>query len=165
MPAHDRYFREPRDLARHLRQLVRADLRQAQKQVLDTVGKEIQHEVKEVLIGRITPLQATGPFPAWDKLKPSTLTRKAEEGLGKNSDPRSMLYATGMLYQSIGVQRSMAALSVTIGTNIPYAEVLERGNPWHNMGPRPFFGPAAIRVIPRLLPRIEKLLGDTIAGI
>lgn len=120
----------------------------------------VQNEAKEAIIGRTTPLEAVGEFPAWEPLLDETIRAKDRAGLGKGGDPYSMLYATGALYESI--EKTVEPHRAAVGTDVEYAAVHEYGSV--NVPPRPFLGPSAVRVSVRLYPKFQKMLTRHLEG-
>lgn len=129
-------------------------------QILDLWAKETQKEAKDVIIGRTSPLEATGEFPAWEPLLDATIEAKAKKGLGLGGDPNSMLYASGALHDSI--EETVEGKTGYVGTDVPYAAVHEYGSV--HVPPRPFLGPSSVRVMVRLYTRFHKMFQRTLEG-
>lgn len=147
-----------------------AELEQVQKNlkpmfegILLMVGEDAKEDARERLIGRLRPLSAVPPFPGWPPLADSTIAIKTAQGLGKNGNPRSMLYATGAMHDDVGFRVSKKDKRVAIGTNIPYAAAHEYGN--SRVPPRPFLGPALVRTVQKLYPRMERIFCRTLSGL
>ena len=127
--------------------------------VLDMIGAAVKAEVENE-IGEYQ--SGIGGFPATAPLAASTLERKSKHGLGKHGNPDSPLWATGKFHDSIGTRKSIPTLSVQIGSNEDHVIFHELGT--SNEPPRPVFGPATLRVLPRLIPAISAAAAHGIAG-
>lgn len=150
-----------RELADELKRVER-NLPPMFNSVLHIVGEAAAKEAKEKIIGRISPLPAVPPYNAWLPLKPATVDYKTYKGWGKYGNARSILYATGAMYDSIGYKVRKGARQVAIGTDIQYAAVQEYGG--GHVPPRPFLGPAVVRTAQRLYPRMELIFWRTLCG-
>ncbi len=138
------------------------DLPRAKLMMLTGIGTDVVKDIQENILGRITPLSATGPFPAWMPLKSATIERKERYGLGKGGDPNSMLWATGDLARSISYTVRRGRNQVVIGSTSLYAAVHEYGSV--HIPPRPYLGPGLFRQMPKALHKMEKLLHATLVG-
>jgi len=127
---------------------------------LDQIGAAIKHQVEQD-IGQYQP--GIDQYPAWAPLKPSTLETKARYNWGKGGNPDTPLYATGAFASDIGFSTNKKQLAVTIGSNKDYILYTEFGT--RNMAPRPVFGPAALKVLPKFVPLIGKYAAAGISGI
>jgi phage gpG-like protein len=155
-------FSRPQELADTLKQVVAQSLPALYSKVLTEVALEAREVAAEELIGRVTPFPGNQGFPAWKPLQPETIEAKAKAGLGKGGDPRSMLYATGALAESVTYEVSLQRKTAIIGSNLDYAEVHEYGAPAKNIPPRPFLGPAMLRTVERLHPKMQGWFNKTL---
>lgn len=118
-------------------------MRGALEQELKVIGQAIK---KDAVKSVGTYQSGIGPFPAWAPLAASTVARK-----GHNKP----LLETGELKRSISTRVVRSQMAVHIGTNNKKAEFNEYGSGGvHPIPPRPIFGPAALRVLPKMLPRL-----------
>lgn len=143
-------------------QLLRSAARGYQRALnhaLDDIGQAVAAEAHSK-IGHYQP--AMGQYPAWAPLAPATIASKAKKGLGMGGNPNTPLYATGKFSRDIGHRVNAQDLAVQIGTRRPYIVYTELGT--SQMPPRPVFGPAALAVVPRLLPKIAHFAAVGIAG-
>lgn len=131
------------------RQVPRA-MRGALENELRTIGKAVSREAKSS-IG--TYQAGIGPYPAWAPLAASTVARK-----GHNRP----LIDTGELRKSISFRAVKSAMVVHIGTDLKYAEYTEYGT--STAPPRPIFGPALFRVLPKVLPEVQKACVQGLVG-
>lgn len=129
-------------------------------EMVEEWATETQKEAKENIIGRTSPLPATGEFPAWEDLLDSTIRAKERAGLGKGGDPYSILYASGDLYESI--EKTVEGNHGAVGSDLPYAAVHEYGS--LTVPPRAFLGPASAIVLARLYTKFQKKLKRTLEG-
>jgi HK97 gp10 family phage protein len=132
------------------------------RETLEDVGAHAEHRAKEDIIGRIRPLGQVGPFQAWAPLAESTIESKASQHLGKDGDPRTMLYATGELHDSINYKVYSGKKEVVLGTDCPHAGFLEYGT--GKMPPRPFVAPAMYLTVAALYKSMETRLSRTLSG-
>lgn len=116
---------------------------------LEVVGNEVKHEVEHE-IG--TYQSAIGPFPATAPLSDVTIERKQREGLGLGGDPDTPLFATGEFSEDIKIAVKPISLSVEVGTDLERVVFTELGT--DRQPPRPIFGPAALRAVPKVLPTV-----------
>lgn len=144
-------------LAVHLQSQAIRDYKINMRKSLKEVGEVVSAEARKS-VGVYQ--SGIGPFPAWAGLADSTIERKSRSGLGMGGNPNTPLYATGRFKQSIAYKAENQ--SVTIGTNVPYIVHTEVGT--SKMPPRPVFGPAALRALPRLLPCIAAAGACAVAG-
>ncbi len=160
----DRKFNDWLKFGEHLRRVKRDLIPRAKELMLNQWGNAVALEARDRIIGRLTPLPATGPFPAWQPLKRVTILRKRRLGLGKFGNPRSMLYASGDLARSITYRVNRGRWQVKVGTDIEYGRAQEYGNPSKNLPPRPYLSTGAIRGTERILDNMGGLLCRTLAG-
>lgn len=104
-----------------------------------------------------------GIYGTWAPLAPSTIERKRAARQGLHNNPASILYAIGAMRASIGFKVNASQLSVTVGSNSPYAIYHELGT--SRMPARPFLMPAALYAVRKSLPDIEKCTAFGIMGI
>lgn len=116
---------------------------------LNQIGEAVKADVK-ANIG--TYQSAIGPFPATPPLAQATLQIKGRRGHGMGGDPDTPLYATGEFYGDVNVRVDILNLSVEIGTNAEHIARHEVGD--SNVPPRPIFGPATLRAVPKCLPAL-----------
>ena len=129
---------------------------------LTDIGEAIIDEARAE-IGTTTPQQAISPYPTWSPLAASTVATKLRRGLGRGGNPESILYATGAFYRDIDKRVNLHGLSVTVGTNKEYIVYTELGT--SRMPPRPVFGPAALRAVPKRLSVVARFAALGIVGI
>jgi len=141
------HFNSFAHLAQHLTHAAVKTYPAMMNQLLDEVGKAVKDQVQSD-IGYYQPAAGSlGLFPAWAPLAPSTVEKKARLGQGLNGNPDSPLYATGAFHDDVSYAVDKKRLNVQIGTTLPYVIYTELGTA--NMPPRPVFGPAALKVVPR----------------
>lgn len=133
--------------------LQRTSIRSIKRNSVDFMtdtAKKVKKEAKDS-VGQYKA--GVGPYPRWAKLKDSTVERKQRNSKWAKhaEDPliRSKTFKNGIGYK---IDRSLR-MTATIGTNEEYIIHTELGT--KNMPPRPVFGPAALRVLPRQLPRLR----------
>jgi len=158
-------FKNIGQLADHLeRQVLNRQLPSAFVEILEKTGQNAHHQAQDIIIGRVNPLPATGPFPQWAPLKDATIAAKSRNGLGKNGNPKSMLYATGNLHDHIAFHVDRTQKTMTLGTNVEYAAMHEYGDPIHNIPARPFLAPAIIRAVEARKNANGKMLNQALGG-
>lgn len=145
--------------AAYFGELAAGKFKQNLSPVLDLIGNSVKANIEEN-IGEYQ--SGIGPFPPTAQLSDVTVDIKLREGLGKDGNADSPLYATGEFHDSIKVHKDIPALSVEIGTDLKRIIYHELGT--GRMPPRPTFGPAVLRVLPKLLPRISSAAALGIAG-
>ena len=126
---------------------------------LEHVGNEVKNEVEHE-IG--TYQGAVGPYPATAPLSDVTIERKMREGLGMGNDPDTPLFATGEFSKDVKTDVQPLALAVEIGTNVDHIVYTELGT--DKQPPRPIFGPAALRALPKVMPTIAAAAVTGIVG-
>ena len=136
--------------AEYFRRLAAGGYKAHLEAVLDLIGREVKAECERE-IG--TYMGAIGQYPATAPLEQSTIDRKG------NDDP---LFRTGIYHDSIETYVDRRDLSVEIGTNVDYVVYHELGTS-HNP-PRPIFGPATLRTMPRLQAAITQAAGMGVMG-
>lgn len=119
--------------------------------VLDMLGRAVQDEAKRE-IGHYQP--GISPFPGTAKLAPATIERKIQRQHGMGGNPDTPLWATGAYHDSIQTAKDVSSLSVEIGSNEPHVIFHELGT--RNMPQRAVFGPATLRAVPPLLPKVAQ---------
>lgn len=137
------------DAAQFFGQLAAGGYKRNLLPILDLIGNSVKAEVEKE-IGEYQG--AIGPYPATAPLAEATLERKSKAALGKGGLANSPLWATGKFHDSIETAKNVTGLEVEIGTNVDYVINQELGT--SKIPPRPVFGPATLRVLPKLLPTI-----------
>ena len=127
---------------------------------LDGVGQDVANEVRTE-IGEYQP--GIGPFPPMAPLAESTIDTKVSKNLGKGGDPDTPLYASGAFESDIGHAVDAGALSVEVGTNQNHVIYTEFGTA--KQPPRPIFGPAALRILPKIKSRVAAAAVTGLIGI
>ncbi len=100
--------------------------------------------------------RAAGPFPAWPRLKPSTVREKRRFGY---SPPDNPLQRTGAMAAGIGHHVEITPLGgeAEVGSNDPVAEYQEEGT--RRMDARSFLGRAGARKSEQ----VAEVIGETVA--
>lgn len=147
------------DFAKFLMKEAAGAYKQALRPVLDEIGAAVKAEVQKE-IGEYQ--SAIGQYPATAPLSPVTIEIKTRDGLGKNGNPDTPLWASGEFHDDVRFQSDVGSLSVEIGTDKEYIKFTELGTA--DMPPRPVFGPAALRVMPQFLPALAAASAMGIAG-
>lgn len=145
--------------AQHLNNVTARTYRGYMSGLLDQIGQATAQRAIHSLGNYQSDI---GPFVAWGPLQPSTLATKKRMGWGKFGRANTPLYATGALANSISYSVT-SSNSVEVGTNEQKAVYLELGR--SNMAPRPIFGPAALRTLPRFRNQIGLQLAAAIANV
>ncbi len=138
-------------LAVHLIEVELSVMRKAET-ALEKSAEVIEKAAKAEL-GHYQP--ATGPFPAWPDLAPSTLAQHAAVGVGD-----SPLLVHGALYGSI--QREVRDGEAVIGSTSDIAQHQEFGT--EKIPPRPFIGPAEYASRPKVEKIMRLGLVDALTG-
>ena len=146
-------------LANHLRTHAVKSYKARVNQELTEIGEAIADDARKS-VGIYQ--QPVGQYPGWAPLKPSTLLTKISKGHGKGGDPNTPLYATGKFQRDISYRVNKSKQTVTIGTKKDYIIYTELGT--SKMPPRPVFGPAAARTLPKRLKSVEKAAYNGLAG-
>lgn len=136
-------------LASQFGQLAAGGYKNNLRPILDLMGSSVKAEV-QIEIGEYQ--SGVGPYPATAQLADATLDRKAKSGEGKGGNPDTPLWATGEYHDTIDYAKDVNSLSVEIGSNLDYVKYLELGTA--DMPPRPVFGPATLRAVPKIMPQI-----------
>jgi hypothetical protein len=157
-------FSSPGQFAAYLGKLAAGAYKAELVPVLQHVGDEVKKEVEKE-IGEYQ--SAIGPYPDTAPLSPVTLEIKQRRGLGRGG-PDTPLYATGEFSERIGVEVHKDDLSVEIGTTIDHVVYTELGT--STQPARPVFGPAALRVMPKVEAEVAAaaltgIIGGTWAGL
>lgn len=129
------------------------------KASLQVIGKAVKQEA----ISSIGSYQSgIAPYPAWKPLAQATLDRKHRMGEGMGH-PNTPLYARGNFKKDIGYRVEGSRMAVHIGSNVDYVVHNEYGT--HKIPPRPVFGPAALRAVPKVLDAVESAVVYGLAGV
>lgn len=150
-------------MADKLREVVRVGLPSAYTAICHKVGKTAVKDIKEVIIGRTTPMRPLGPYGGWEPLKAVTVMLKRRRGGGRGGNPYTILYDSGRLHQSIEYKIT-GPKSVAVGTDVEYAEDQEYGNPAKNTPARPFLGPGIYLAAVTSKTYMHKVFGEALNG-
>lgn len=152
-----KHFKSFDALAVELTGAMRTTYPEALVNTLDDIGKAVTERAKDK-VGHYQ--SGIGQFPQWAPLAASTIDRKQRAGF---SNPDGPLLASGAFKDSIGYVVDAGNLKVTIGTDKPYIVNTEMGTA--KIPPRPVFGPSALEIIPKKLPKIGSYAACGLAGL